>query len=50
MDNIKNLKEEVNDLIEMEDLKCWQKAKQDWLQFGDKNKIFSCLCEPKKEE
>jgi hypothetical protein len=38
------LREEVNDLIELEDLKWRQKAKQDWLQFGDKNSKYFHAC------
>lgn len=44
MDNIRQLREEVNDLIEMEDLKWRQKAKQDWLQFEDKNSKYFHAC------
>jgi hypothetical protein len=44
MENIKQLRKEVNDLIELEDLKWRQKAKQHWLQFGDKNSKYFHAC------
>jgi len=35
------IKEELNDLLEQEDLKWRQRAKKDWLRFGDRNQDSS---------
>jgi hypothetical protein len=40
MDILNQLQGEVNDLIELEDLKWRQRAKHDWLKHGDKNSKF----------
>lgn len=45
-EQVQNLQSEVNDLIEIEDLKWRQRAKQSWLQQGDKNSkyLHACTC------
>jgi hypothetical protein len=41
---VKSLQVEINDLIELEDLKWRQRAKQNWLKHGDKNSKFFHAC------
>lgn len=40
MEHINHLQNEVNELIELEDLKWRHKSKFEWLQHGDKNSKF----------
>jgi hypothetical protein len=44
MDHLNSLQDEVNNLIEMEDLKWKQQAKQNWFQHGDRNSKFFHAC------
>jgi len=44
METIHQIQSEVNDLIEIEDLKWWQRAKESWLQYGNKNSKYLHAC------
>jgi hypothetical protein len=44
LEQINQLQGEVNDLIEMEELKWRQRAQQNWLQYGDKNSKYFHAC------
>jgi len=50
VDGIKHLQDELHVLMEQDDLKWKQRAKENWLKHGDRNtKIFSCLRQSKKK-
>jgi len=42
------IKEELNDLLEQEDLKWRQRAKEDWLKSGDRNSRYFHACTNQK--
>jgi hypothetical protein len=44
LENIHTLQQEVNDLLEQEDLKWRQRAKENWLRHGDKNSKYFHAC------
>jgi hypothetical protein len=41
---------ELHSLLEQEEIKWKQRAREDWLKFGSEYKVLPRLCQPKKPE
>jgi hypothetical protein len=50
LDFIDHLRGEVNELIEMEELKWHQRAQQNWLQYGDEDSKYFHTCVNQRRE
>lgn len=50
VEEIKILQQDLAKLMGQEGLRWRQRAKKNWYKHGDKNTVFSCLCQSMKEE